>query len=274
MKSDLLKTLGGIALGGVAVVILAGFLFVADLEKARRSLIIADSFCPVDNSIKVWGFYEIHPPKVTRKIAVVIDATDQIPVEQQNEIADWFKYEFVSLLDRFALVTIYQLDEIISDKTPQFEKCAPPSSANPWVENQRLVRKSFEKNFLSKLLGVVKSLASSNEKDFSPILEMTEKMFDSHDEIIFVSDLMHHTPGCSLYKSSEDNHDYDHFSSTTCAAKIAKNRQGKKLTAIYIIRQKLKRWQNESLLGFWHEHMENDSGEFVVAKILPAIGEK
>ena len=274
MKSDFLKTLGGIALASVAIVILAGFLFTSQLVKARTNLISQDSFCPVEDSVKVWGFYEIFPPKIPRKIAVVIDATDRIPDTQRSEIAAWLKIEseFVHSLGRFAKVAIYQLDEIISDKRPEFEKCAPPSEANPWIENPRIVRKEFKNGFHSELLSVVESLASRKHKKFSPILEIMDNMFDSYDEIILISDLMHHTSGYSLYKRPTNNHDYKSFLRTPYAATITKNRQGKKLTVIYVIRQKLKYWQNGSLRNFWQEHMEIDSGEFVVANTLSAIG--
>ena len=271
VKNDSLKTLGGIALAGVGLVILAGFLFVSHLEKARRSLILPDSLCPAEHSVKVWGFYEIFPPKVPRKIAVVIDATDQIPGEQRDEIADWFKSDFVHSLGRFAKVRIYQLDEVIRDKAPEFEKCAPPSEANPWIENPRIVRETFEENFLNVLLAVVESLASGDEKRFSPILEMARKMFDSYDEIILVSDLMHHTAGHSLYKSVGEHNNYDKFSRTSYATTIAKNLGDKKLTVIYVIREKLKWRQNVALREFWRQHLENNGGEFVVAKTLSAI---
>ncbi len=271
MNSDSFKTFSGVALTSVTLVILTGFLFVSHLEEARRGLILPDSFCPVEHSVKVWGFYEIFPPKVPHKIAVVIDATDQIPDQQRNEIADWFKSDFVRSLGRFAKVTIYKLNEIISDEAPEFEKCAPPSEANPWIENPRIVLEGFEKKFLNVLLDDVKLLVAGDEKNFSPILEMAEKMFDSYDEMILVSDLMHHTPGYSLYKNSGVHNDYENFLKTPYADTIAKNRQDKKLTAIYLIREKLKQRQNATLSGFWQEHMESNGGEFVVARTLSTI---
>lgn len=271
-KSDHLKTVGGIALGIVGIAICVGFLFASDLEKSRRSLIFQDSHCPVENAVKVWGFYEIFPPKIPHKIAVVIDATDRIPVTQRNEIVNWFQSEFVRSLDRFTNVAIFQLHSNISDKIPEFEKCAPPSEANPWIENPRIVRKVFETKFLRELLHVVESLASGDEKEFSPILEMVEKMFESYDEIILVSDLMHHTTGYSLYRSPDNNHNYNHFLETLHAATITKNRQGKKLTTIYVIRKKLKKKQNKTLRAFWWEHLESNDGEFIVVKTLSAIG--
>ena len=264
MKNDWFKTLGGIALAGLAALILAGFLFASHLEKARRSLILPDSHCPVEHSVKVWGFHEISPPPIPRKIVVVIDATDQIPTKQRREIANWFKFDFVRSLKnkRFAKVAIYQLDEIISDQAPEFDKCAPPSEANPWIENPRIILKIFEEKFHSELLNVVKSLASGDENKFSPILEMTDKMFGSYDEMILVSDLMHHTSEYSLYKNAREH---------SVPVTVTKNLRGKKLTVIYIIREKLKWRQNVTLREFWRRHLEDNDGEFVIVKTLSSI---
>ena len=270
-QSDYLKTASGISLGVIAIAILMGFLFASDLEKKRRSLILADTLCPVENAVKVWGFYKIFPPKVSRKIAVVVDATDRIPAKQQGEIRNWFKLRFVHLLGRFTNVAIYQLDSRISDRSPEFKKCAPPRKANPWIENPRIVRKTFEDKFHRELLDVVESLASGDEKEFSPILGMVEKMFESYDEIILVSDLMHNTSGYSLYESSENNHNYKNFLITPFSTTFTKNYQDKKLTLIYVIREKLKMKQNKALREFWRKHLESNDGEFVVAKMLSTI---
>ncbi len=274
-KKELLKTLGGFALGLIAFSALAGLIFITHWEEKSRSLIDqaaekSSSFCPQENSVKVWGFYEMFPPKIPRRIAVVIDATDKIPGPQRSEIVDWFKHEFVDTLAEFSKVTMYQLNESISDEQPEFEKCAPPWEANPWIENPRMVREKFEEGFHNQLLVDVESLASGDEKKYSPILEMIEKIFDTHDEMILVSDLMQNTFGYSLYKNS-GNHDYRDFLSSPYTAEIIKNQQDKKLTAIYITRKKLGQWQNKELREFWREYMESNGGEFELARTLSVV---
>ncbi len=270
-QNDWLKSLSGIILGVFGIAICVGFLFVSHFEEKRRSLIHPISLCPVESSVKVWGFYEILPPTISRKIAVVIDATDKIPAAQRNEIIDWFKKDkFIDSLNKFAKVSIYQLSESIGDEGPEFEKCAPPSEANPWIESSRIVRKKFEGDFHNKLLKKIEMLSSKEEKNFSPILEMIEKVFDTHDEMILVSDLMQNTLGYSLYKNS-GNHDYTNFLSNPYTADIMKNQQDKKLTAIYITRKKLGQWQNKELREFWRKHMESNGGEFELARTLSVI---
>lgn len=273
MNKRVFKTAGGCALSAIGVAVCVGLLFASHLEKARRELILPDSLCPVENPVKVWSFYKIFPPKVTREIAVVVDATDRIPGKQRDEIVSWFnaESEFVRSLGRFDKVEIYQLDEIVSDRAPVFKKCSPPSKANPWIENPRVVRENFEKKFLSELHDTVKSLAAQKEKNFSPILEMGEKIFDAHDEMILISDLMHHTARYSLYGGVGFRHDYDDYSRTNYADSIKKNRADKTMTTIYIFREKLQQWQNKTLREFWVRHMESDGGEFAIAKTLSSI---
>ena len=77
---------------------------------------------------------------------------------------------------------------------------------------------------------MVKSLASGEEKNFSPILEMADKMFGLYDEMILVSDLMHHTSKLSLYKT---------VGNITTPTRLQKNLRGKKLKVIYVIRENL-----------------------------------
>lgn len=277
MNGRLRETVSGISLGVAGLAILLSlFLFVSYL-KARQKLLDADSFCPVEQPVKWFGVFELTPPAVPRKIAVVVDATDRIPDAQKQEIADWFEIDakFVQSLDenRFSKVAIYRLNEHISDEAAVFEKCAPPLKANPWIENPRLVKKKFEDEFHAKLLKVVGDLADESRKEFSPILEMVESKFDSYNEIVLVSDLMHNTQGHSFYENVGRIPGYAEFARTSYARRIAKNRNGKKLTAIHIIRKHLVLWQNKSLREFWREHMESDGGEFEVAKTLSTIAE-
>lgn len=276
MNKEAFKTAGGYVLSAIGLIVCVGLLFASDLEKARRGLIHFDSLCPVENPVKVWGFYEISPPKVMREIAVVVDATNRIPSKQRDEIISWFDIEsnFVRELGRFDKVAIYQLNEIVNDRAPVFEKCAPPSKANPWIENPKMVRAHFETQFLRELHDNINALAEQEEKDFSPILEMVEKIFNAHDEMILISDLMHNTTGYSLYRSDRYQHDYGDYSRTNYAHSIEKNRSDKTITAIYIFREKLNKMQNKTLREFWMRHMESDGGEFVVAKKLFPIAIK
>ena len=265
-STEMLKTVGGIILGIAGIAICVGFLFISDLEQQRRALIEPETLCPVSQSVKVWGIYEIYPPEIPRRVAVVIDATDNIPAIQREEVLNWFRGndDFTSSLMRFERVRIIQLDEDIEDQQPEFDQCAPPAEANPWVENPRLVRERFEQIFLGDLIGVVESLASRSESSFSPILEMVKHMFASHDRVILVSDLMHHVQEYSLYRSPQQNHTYEDLLRTEYADTIILNMQEKELEIIFLNRKKLELHQNETLRNFWRDHMQRNGGQMEI----------
>ena len=271
-RTETLKTVSGIILGIVGITICVGFFFVSDREKQRRQFVDRNSLCPTTTQpVNVWGWHKIHPPEIPRHVAVVVDATDNIPSRQREEIVNWFRAVFVDSLMPFEKVRIYQLDEIVSDEAPKFEKCAPPAKANHWIENPRVVRKEFEGKFLHKLVGVVESLASRSERRYSPLMEMVGHMFKSHDKVILVSDLMHNVSEYSLYDSRQKRHMYDDFLRTPYAGVLTRNMQEKKLEVVYLIRQKLKPWQNETLGDFWRTHMERNGGQMKIAQTLSTI---
>ena len=47
--------------------------------------------------------------------------------------------------------------------------------------------------------------------------------------------------------------------------------QEKELEVVYLIRQKLKPWQNETLQDFWQTHMKRNGGQMKIARTLSTI---
>ena len=272
-RLEALKTVGGVVLGVAGIAICVGFLFVSDLEATRRELIDPISLCPASRSVKVWNLYEIHPPKVPRNVAIVVDATDNIPPMQRDEIIRWFQRngDFASSLMRFERVRIYELNDEAVDESPRFEACAPPSEANPWIENPREIRRTFEEDFLDRLTKVIASLAERPEGRYSPLLEIVANTFDSHDRVILVSDLMHHVQEFSLYRSAQQRHNYEAFLQTSYAETMTSAMDEKELVVIHLIRRKLSSLQNESLSAFWRTHLERNGGQMHVALTPSAI---
>ena len=273
---ETMKTIAGIVLGAVSVLVLTTILFFSEKERTERALIDATNHCPLYASKKVWGVYVLHPPTVPRRTAVLIDATDRIPEAQRASIKTWFEGEFTRALARFERITIYELQpegdkaQPALEEEPRFSKCAPPSKANPWVENPRLIRQAFEQQFIASMLEVIESLASEDEKPWSPILEAAGQIFEDHDRVILISDLMHHTPSYSLYQSVGRHHSYTDYVDRT--QRISPTRlDGKRLEVVFLPREKLAPWQNESLFSFWREHLESRGGTFGIETDLPTI---
>ena len=270
---ETLKTIGGVILGIAGIALCVAFLFVSDLEATRRDLIDPVSLCPVSRAATVWNWYEIYPPEIPREVAIVIDATDNIPPVQRDEIVGWFREtgDFSSSLMRFEKVRIYELNDNVGEESPEFEACAPPSEANPWIENPREVRRTFEEDFLDRLTDVIESLASQPEGRYSPLLEIVANTFDSHDKVILVSDLMHHVQEYSLYRSPQQRHSYEVFLQKPYAEAVTSDMEEKELVVIHLVRRKLGPLQNESLSDFWRAHVERNGGQMQIALTPSAI---
>jgi len=267
-----LKTCLGLLLGIAGIAICAAFWFVVDYQNQKRAIINSSTtLCPEQSTKKIWaGLHEIIPPPIERRTAIVVDSTDRIAAHQRDEIQDWIQTEFVSSLSRFEQVSIYSLSDFSELGRPIFSKCAPPGKANPWIENPRLVREKFEKDFLQDLLAVVDSLASVEEADSSPILEMLEKVSREADRVVFISDLMHHTDDFSLYRSPRGEHDYQILADTEYAENFGAALADTHLSVLLLPRTKLRKQQTSQLQDFWDSHMRSNGGQFSIQQTLSA----
>ena len=275
-KQETLKTAAGIVLGVVSVLILTAILYWSERERTARALIDVATYCPLYEPKKVWGVFVVRPPTIPRRTAILIDATDRIPKIQRIAIKTWFESEFTRVLARFERITIYELQpkegnaQPALEEAPRFSQCAPPSKANPWIENPRLVRQAFEQKFIATMLTVIEALASGDEKPWSPILEATGQIFEDHDRVILISDLMHHTPDYSLYSSVGQSHSYTDYRIRVPTVSPTRLEE-KRLDVLFLRRKKLEQFQNESLFSFWREHLEGQGGAFEVETDLPVI---
>ena len=268
---EILKTVAGIVLGIVGLFVVVSFFFFSEKVKIERSLVDANTYCPIDKPKSIWGIYEVHPPNSPKNTAVLIDATDRIPESHQNLISTWFKEDFTKSLGRFEKVAIYEVrpqedssNPVLNE--PSFNQCAPPAEANKWVENPRLVREKFEESFMNRKLLVIKSLASQDEAQWSPIMEVLENLFGDYDRIVLVSDLMQNTPDCTLYRRHNTAQNYP---SCQLSSQIFLDK--KTLDVVFLKRQKIISLQGNALLDFWRRHVETRNGTFLVKAELPVI---
>ena len=256
------KTVAGFILGAVGLVVVLGIFFFHEKTTIERSLVDAQTYCPLTVSKSVWGLYDVQPPKVDRRTAVVVDATDQIPETQRKRIAEWFEKDFTESLVRFEKVAIYELRPRRDSSgpmlnEPQFDRCAPPATANKWIENPRLVRANFEQQFMKEKLSVIDALASQDEARWSPIMEILEILYGDYHRIVLVSDLMQNTPDCSLYQR-RDNGEY----SEGCLEFSGISLDNRRLEVVLVERSKLVSLQDGVLKAFWRNHMEERRGAF------------
>ncbi len=270
--NEMTKTLAGVVLGAIGLTVVAGFLFYSEKVKVERSLVNPVSHCPVTESKTVWSFYKVHPPSILKRTAVLIDATDHIPESHRHQLASWFEEDFTNTLVQFEQVAIYEVrpqknsaNPVLDE--PHFNQCSPPSVANKWIENPRLVRMKFKEEFMERKLSVIRALASQDEARWSPIMEIVEILFNDFDRIVLVSDLMQHTTSCSLYK----RRDSKGSKKLGCLTDSLMPLDTKSLDVIFLKRNKITALQDSSLLNFWQEHIEARQGTFLVKAQLSSI---
>ncbi len=266
-----LSTVGVVLVIGILLGVLVGMFFVVNSATQKKNLVNPKTLCPVDEPIMVWGFYKLEPQKIISNVAVVIDATDRIPTQQAREIGAWFNEIILSFQGK--KITVYELRSNIEFSRALFEKCAP-SLQETFIEKPQEVQRKFKEDFYDVFMRRIGNLTNAQEKDYSPILETIERMFETHDEIILISDLLQHHSKYSLYhdaKTGFGNHDYQDFLNSPYANRIKKNHKGKKLTVLFVPRQKLTKRQTPELIEFWKRHMEKTGGEFVLNRRLTPI---
>lgn len=264
--NEALKTIAGFVLGTVGLVVVLGVFFFHEKTKVERSLVDTQTYCPLTVSKSVWGLYDVQPPEEARRTAVVVDATDRIPELQRDQIAAWFEEGFTESLVRFERVAIYEVRPRGSTSSPmldepQFDQCAPPIKANKWIENPRLVRAAFEQQFMKEKLWVVDALASQDEAQWSPIMEVLEVLYRDYQRIVLVSDLMQNTPDCSLYRRRSSG-EY----SAKCLDFSEISLDNRRLEVVFVKRSKLILLQDGVLLAFWRNRMEERGGAFSVVE--------
>ncbi len=241
-------------------------LYAASQEK---DLIDPKTLCPVEEPITLWGFNLAEPQKITSKMAIVIDATDRIPKQQAGEIGAWFNEIIPSFQGK--KITVYELRANILHSRSLFEKCAP-SLQETFSEEPQEVQRRFKKDFYDVFMRSIGKLTAAEEQLFSPILGTLERMFDTHDEVILISDLLqHHSEYSMYYETDLGNHNYENYSDSPYSKKIKNNRKEKKLTVLFVPRLKLTKRQTRELIAFWKRHMEINGGEFVLERRLTPI---
>lgn len=241
------------ALGGFAII---GLLYVQSVEKARRSLVNTETFCPESEGTTVWGIKRMEPPPAPGGVAIVIDATDSLDGKAREALRAYFGGEkYIKSLSDFQRVRVYALEESVGAlETPSFDLCVPPNkTVSPWLDNPRKRREEFDAKFKTALVDIVDKLAQREEAEQSPITEMLGVMAEDNGRIIVVSDMMEHSPPvCSLYKNA-GRHDYAAFMEKGCA-KHADKLGDTHFDILFVTREKLRRLQNPSLVVFWRSH--------------------
>lgn len=196
---------------------------------------------------------------------VVIDKTDVLSDIQRETI----QYELASLvkhdLQVGEMLSVYSIgDDLNISRKPIFEMCKfrDGSDASSWTENERLMRRKFNKNFKEPLNKMFSEMMAMNEPaKQSPIMEVIQSVSvntfkrwnaDGDKRIIIYSDMLQHTPQFSLYRTSPD---FERFRQSPYAAGLKTQLFD---TDIYLnVLTTRPEFQKNKNLDFWRSYFKN-----------------
>lgn len=199
---------------------------------------------------------------------VVLDKTDSLSVSQQKFALDYVNKEKDALnpFEKFSILTL--TEDTYTALEPAFSMCNPGTGkeANQLYQNPRKIQMRFDEFFSKPLRENLQDALSEETGARSPIFEMIRELsfradFDKRVEkktLIIISDLMHHTPEYSHYKSRID---YEYFAKQPYADEVAANLNSVEVKIVYLLRDNLGSIQGERHLSFWKKYFESMGAE-------------
>lgn len=188
--------------------------------------------------------------------------------ENQRRILEKAVEKEISELDDGERLAIYEIDpqKMNGLSEPLFDKCKPRdgSDADALLENDRLMKKAFTKQFADIVADVTDKMISADSAKTSPILESLQDISSISvlnnsvklERIIIISDLLQHTNELSFYRNSPDTHP-----TTSIQAQIP-DLFGIDIQVYWLLRNNSeKAIQNAGLMSWWEHLFENASAQ-------------
>lgn len=162
---------------------------------------------------------------VASQVVFLVDVTDSMAADVADRLESKIINE-VGQLPEGSLIEFYRLDDCIikiSKSNKRFMHCIPrrPETARALTDNERMLKKSFDKFFNAQLYPALQELTSPKESlRSSPICEMIKAVaieaFSRRDvdvredrKLIIISDFMHNSPG--KYSMYRDGFNFEKF---------------------------------------------------------------
>jgi len=206
--------------------------------------------------------------KVLAHTIIVLDKTDSLSINQQRFMLNYINKEKDKLrtFEKFSVFTL--TENAYMNPDPVFSKCNPGTgeNANQLYQNPQKIQMKFDRLFSRPLKENMNSLLSDNTGSKSPIFEMIRELSFRDDfgdgiekrTLIIISDMMHHMPKYSHYKNKAD---YKYFSKKSYADEVAVSLNSVNIKILYLLRDKLERFQGKRHLSFWEDYFEDMGAE-------------
>jgi hypothetical protein len=210
-------------------------------------------------------------------VVVLVDQTDPLNFTQSAA----FQRMFEDLIDhRVApgqLVSVFSLGEDYRRTvTPLIELCNPGrgEGKSDLTANTRKLEMQFRERFRARLLEQREALIAAAPSKSSPIFEMLQLVainsFRKHAvegprRLIIVSDMMHNTPGYSMYQGPPD---FDAFAATDYGRRTGADLNGVEVELHYVLNAP--RLQTRRQLQFWESWFRRSGAR--IAAVRPLEG--
>mgnify|MGYP006432049631 CR=1 FL=1 len=199
---------------------------------------------------------------------IVLDRTDSFSENQQRFIPNFInqKKNKLETFEKFSIFTLTENTYVNPD--PIFSKCNPGTgkTANKLYQNPRKIQLRFDSFFSKPLKDDMNNMLLDNTGSKSPIFEIIRELSlrdDFNNDIpkrtlIIISDLMHHTSKFSHYKNKNS---YKYFSNKSYAYEVGASLNAVNVKIIYLLRDKLVRFQGKRHLSFWKDYFKDMGAE-------------
>jgi hypothetical protein len=209
---------------------------------------------------------------VTNETVLLVDTTDSVNPTQYQAI----KNKLNDLLDNAKVderISVYTITEDALKNVPLLVACNPGDGGDKseWTSNKRRLKENWDQKFKEKLENAVTEILDAELASQSPIMEAIKAVgvFSfatskaNQKQLIVVSDLLHHTPDLSHYRTPKL--EFNKAENPAYLASALANLNGAQVEILYLTRAKDYSRQGRSHILFWERYFEQSNA--VITKI-------
>lgn len=205
--------------------------------------------------------------KPAKSTVIVLDRTDGLSVQTQNEIVARVQRLVEGAVDVGELVSVFTIDEISrKELEPRFSYCKPPSTGNAAYENPRAIARQKRERFDEPLVRVLAETVGTTPD--SPIAEALVDLAQSRyvnppngATLVVFSDMIENTSALSMYRCTSGESGVEAFKAVRAAAVQRPHLANVDVQLHVVPRSKLSPANVQCRDYFWNWFLGDRSGE-------------
>ena len=208
---------------------------------------------------------------------LLVDKTDPLSFTQKTALQTLFTDFVEHKVPQGNLISVFVVGEDYTlNAKPLVEICNPGTGEDKseLTANLKQLKRQYSKKFLNPLGEQFQAMTSDKSAKFSPILEMLQMVnlesyqrhpMDGERHLLIVSDMLHNTPGLSLYKNIPSIED---FQASNYGRKSYLELKGVDVELYLLVNSP--QYQGDELMGFWRTYFESIGAK--ISKVVPMPG--